>query len=100
MSEPKIVCPNCHTEIKPTESLAAALVAETRKLHEQQFAQKEADFAKREAALRQAQSELAKARKMINDEVAMIMESERASIIAAEDKKRRWSEIVRGWRKS
>ncbi|MGA2568430.1 MAG: hypothetical protein ABSF41_16570 [Pseudolabrys sp.] len=36
MSEPQIVCPNCHAEIKPTESLAAPLIAETRKRFEQQ----------------------------------------------------------------
>jgi hypothetical protein len=32
MIEPQIVCPNCHTEIKLTESLAAPLIAETRKV--------------------------------------------------------------------
>ena len=100
MSEAKIVCPNCHTEIKLTETLAAGLIAETRNRFEQQFAQMEADFAKREAALRQIQSEVTKARKAIKDEMAQNMEAERASIVADEEKKRRWSEIVRGWRKS
>ena len=99
MSVPKIICPHCHTEIKPTKSLPVGLVAETRKQVEQQFADTEADLTMREAALRQAHSDLAKAGETINDEVAGIMESERASIIAAEDKKRRRSEIVRGWRK-
>jgi hypothetical protein len=59
MSEPQITCPNCRTEIKLTESLAAPLIAETRKRFEQQLARKEADFAKREAGLRQTQDELA-----------------------------------------
>jgi hypothetical protein len=89
MSEPQIVCPNCHTEIKLTESLAAPLVAETRKRFEQQLAQKETDFAKREAALRQTQDELAKAREAINDEVAKRLRTERASIVEAEAKRAR-----------
>ena len=37
MSEPQITCPNCKTEIKLTESLAAPLIAETRKNLEQQL---------------------------------------------------------------
>ena len=89
MIEPQIVCPNCRTEIKLTESLAAPLVAETRKRFEQQLAQKEADFAKREAGLRQTQDELAKAREAINDEVAKRLKAERASIVEAEAKKAR-----------
>ncbi len=89
MSEPKIVCPNCRTEIKLTESLAAPLVAETRKRFEQQLAQKEADFAKREMGLRQAQDELAKAREAINDEVAKKLKTERATIAESEGKKAR-----------
>jgi hypothetical protein len=89
MSEPKIICPNCHTEIKLTESLAAPLIAETRKRFEQQLAQKEADFAKREASLRQTQDELAKAREAIDDEVAKKLKAERASVAEAEAKKAR-----------
>jgi hypothetical protein len=89
MSEPQIVCPNCRTEIKLTESLAAPLVAEIRKRFEQQLAQKEADFAKREAGLRQTQDELAKAREAINDEVAKKLKAERAAIAEAEAKKAR-----------
>ena len=89
MSEPQIICPNCHTEIKLTESLAAPLIAETRKRFEQQLAQKEADFAKREASLRQTQDELAKAREAIDDEVAKKLKAERASVAEAEAKKAR-----------
>lgn len=37
MTEPTITCPNCHTEIKLTESLAAPLIAATRKQFEQQL---------------------------------------------------------------
>ena len=89
MSEPTIVCPNCRTEIKLTESLAAPLIAETRKQFEQQLALREADFTKREADLRTSQDELAKARDAINDEVATRLKAERTAIVEAEAKKAR-----------
>lgn len=89
MIEPQIVCPNCHTEIKLTESLAAPLIAETRKRFEQQLAQNEADFVKREAGLRQSQAELAKAREDIDVEVSKKLKAERSSIVEAEAKKAR-----------
>jgi hypothetical protein len=89
MSEPQIVCPKCNTEIRLTESLAAPLIAETRKRFEQQLAQKEADFAKREAGLRQSQAELAKAREDIDVEVGKKLKAERSSIVEAEAKKAR-----------
>jgi hypothetical protein len=89
MIEPQIVCPNCHTEIKLTESLAAPLIAETRKRFEQQIAQKETDFAKREATLRQTQDELVKAREAINDDVAKKLKVERAAIVESEAEKAR-----------
>lgn len=89
MSEPQIVCPKCNTEIRLTESLAAPLIAETRKRFEQQLAQKDADFAKREAGLRQSQAELAKAREDIDVEVAKKLKAERSLIVEAEAKKAR-----------
>ena len=49
MNEPTIICPNCKTEIKLTESLAAPLIEATRQRYEQKIAQKEADVANREA---------------------------------------------------
>jgi len=89
MSEPQIVCPKCNTEIRLTESLAAPLIAETRRRFEQQLAQKEADFSKREAGLRQSQAELAKARDDIDVEVAKKLKAERSSIVETEAKKAR-----------
>jgi len=47
MTEPTIICPNCKTEIKLTESLAAPLIAATRQQFEQQLAQKDSDIDKR-----------------------------------------------------
>lgn len=48
MTEPTIICPNCKTEIRLTESLAAPLIAATRKQFEQQLSQKDEAVAKRE----------------------------------------------------
>ncbi len=56
MTEPQIICPNCATEIELTGSLAAPLIAETRKQFDAQLAQKEADFSRREIALRKTQA--------------------------------------------
>lgn len=89
MSDPQIVCPQCSTPIKLTESLAAPLIAQTRKQFEQQLATKELDFAHREAVLRQTQQDLAKAREAVDEEVAKKLKAERASIAEAEARKAR-----------
>jgi len=59
MPEPTIICPNGHTEIKLTESLAAPLIAATRAQFEQRLAQQAAEMAKRESALKSEQAALA-----------------------------------------
>jgi hypothetical protein len=51
MTEPTIIWPNCKTEIRLTESLAAPLIAATRKQFEQQPSQKDEEIAKRELEL-------------------------------------------------
>ena len=89
MSDPQIVCPKCSTPIKLTDSLAAPLIAKTRRQFEQQMAQKDADFAKREVSLRKSQKALAKARDAIDDEVAKRLQLERVSITESEKKKAR-----------
>jgi hypothetical protein len=89
MSDPQIVCPQCSTPIKLTESLAAPLIAQTRKQFEQQLASREVDFARRESALRQTQQDLAKAREAIDEELAKKLKAERASIAEAEARKAR-----------
>ena len=45
MTEPIIACPQCKTEIKLTESLAAPLIEATRREFEKQLAQKDSDIA-------------------------------------------------------
>ncbi len=47
MTEPTITCPNCKTEIKLTESLAAPLIESTRRDFEKRLALKDSDIAKK-----------------------------------------------------
>lgn len=89
MTEPTIVCPNCRTEIKLTESLAAPLLESTRKQYEQRIAQKESEIGTREAAIREQQAALAKAQESIDEQVANRLKSERAGVAATEAKKAR-----------
>ncbi|MBB4427606.1 hypothetical protein GGD66_006189 [Bradyrhizobium sp. CIR48] len=89
VTDPQIVCPSCRTEIKLTESLAAPLIAETRRKFDQQLAAKEADFGRREALLRQASEEIAKAREAVDEQVAAKLKAERSSIVETEAKRAR-----------
>jgi len=89
MNEPTIVCPNCKTQIKLTESLAAPLIQATREQYEQRLVQKEADVAKREAALREQQANIASAQESIDDEIAARLKAEREKVSIEEAKKAR-----------
>jgi hypothetical protein len=44
MTEPTIICPKCHEEIKLTESLAAPLIEATKQDFEQRLAQQKEAF--------------------------------------------------------
>lgn len=89
MTEPTIVCPNCKTEIKLTESLAAPLIEATRKRYEHQLEQKEADVAKREDAIRQQRESVERAKDAIDEEIAAKLATERQKIVAEEALKAR-----------
>src|SRR5580704_6080155 len=84
MTDPTLTCPTCRTEIKLTESLAAPLIADTRRRYETQLAQKEAEVAAREAAIRDQREQLASARQAIDAEVATRLDQERGKIAVAE----------------
>ncbi len=89
MTEPTITCPNCKTEIKLTESLAAPLIETTRKEYEKRLSQKDADIAKRETAMREKEEALSKAKEAIDEQVAEKVKLERAQIVTEEAKKAR-----------
>jgi len=91
MTEPTITCPNCKTEIRLTESLAAPLIAATRRQFEQQLAQKDDAIAKREQGVREREKQIAEAKHQLDeqvaDQVAAQLKEDRARIIAEESRK-------------
>jgi hypothetical protein len=82
MNEPVIKCPQCKTEIKLTESLAAPLIEATRQEYERQLAQKESDVAKREA-------EVLLQKQNVDALVATTLKAERTKIAEEEGRKAR-----------
>ena len=87
MTEPTIICPNCKTEIKLTESLAAPLIESIRREYDKRLAQKDTDIANRELSLREREQTLSKAKETVDDQVAEKLKQERANIVAEEAKK-------------
>lgn len=87
MAEPTVVCPQCKTEIKLTESLAAPLLDSIRRDYEQRLSQKDADMAKREAALSERAASVEKAKESIDQQVAQKLQQERLKIAAEEEQK-------------
>jgi hypothetical protein len=89
MNEPTIACPNCRTDIKLTESLAAPLIAQTRRQYEEKLAEREGEFARREAAIRAQQAEISRAQRSIAEDVAEKVAAEREKIVTEEGRKAR-----------
>jgi hypothetical protein len=87
MAEPTVVCPQCKTEIKLTESLAAPLLESIRRDYEQRLTQKDADMAKREKTLHEREAGLQKQKETMDEQVAQKMHQEQARIAAEEAKK-------------
>ncbi len=91
MTEPTIICPNCKTEIRLTESLAAPLIAATRQQYEQQLLQKDEEVAKREQSIREKEKQVIEAKRTLDeqvaDQVAAQLITERTRVIAEEAKK-------------
>ncbi len=91
MTEPTIICPNCKTEIKLTESLAAPLIKDTRRQFEKQLAQKDSYIAQREQAIREKEKQLAQTKSKLDEQVAVRVEEQlkedRARISTEEAKK-------------
>ncbi len=87
MTDPTFTCPNCKSEIKLTESLAAPLLESTRQQFQQQLAEKDRQVALREAAVRKQQEDVRTAQAAIDDQVAEKIKVERAAIAIEEAKK-------------
>ena len=91
MSDPTITCPQCHTEIRLNESLAAPLIAATRAQFEEQIKQKDAAVAAREQQLREQEQTLVAAKRAVEaevtDRVTAQLTQERARVVAEEANK-------------
>ncbi|MDP2751785.1 MAG: DUF2130 domain-containing protein [Rhodocyclaceae bacterium] len=98
MTEPTITCPNCKTDIRLTESLAAPLIAATQQRFKQLLAQKDADIAQREIGLRNKEKQIAETQRTLNEQVATQvadqLKSERAGLIAEESRKAKQAAAV------
>lgn len=84
MTEPTITCPSCQTRIPLTESLAAPLIAQTKRQFEAAAVQKDREIAAKEAAIREQASALEKARSSLEDIVAQKLAAERQRIAGEE----------------
>ena len=89
MPEPTVVCPQCKTEIKLTESLAAPLLESVRRDYEHRLTQKDTDIAKREKLVHEHEARLQKEKATLDEQVAAKLQHERAAIAAEEAKKAR-----------
>jgi hypothetical protein len=87
MAEPTVVFPQCKTEIKLTESLAAPLLESVRRDYAQRLTQKDAEVARHEKTLQEREATLQKAKESLDEEVAAKLQRERAGIAAEEAKK-------------
>jgi hypothetical protein len=89
MAEPTITCPNCKSEIKLTESLAAPLIEATRAEFRQQLAAKDAEVRQHETELAQQREALFKDRENLEVVLSERLASERERIAGEEAQKAR-----------
>lgn len=82
-----ITCPNCHTEIKLTDSLAAPLIAATKREYEQRLADKDAAIDKRQSEILRQQEAVKEAQANLDAVVAEKVKAERDIIAADEGRK-------------
>jgi exonuclease VII large subunit len=90
MAEPTVVCPQCKSEIKLTESLAAPLLESVRRDYEQRLSQKDADISKREKLLNERAESVEKAKQNLDQQVEQKLQLERVRIVAEEGQACSW----------
>ncbi len=84
MSEPTILCPQCRTEIKLTESLAAPLIEGARLELEERFAAQQTSLGEREKALQASEAAIRERQAALEQELAGRLKAERSAIAADE----------------
>src|SRR5690348_17019847 len=87
MADPMITCPKCRSDIPLTESLAAPLLAATRKKYEQALTDKNREIAERETSLREQQTALEREKAGVDQMVFEKTQAERARIAEEEQAK-------------
>lgn len=87
MTDSILHCPKCNEPIQLTESLAAPLVAATRRQFEARMAEKEQETAAREQAARAALEEAQRAKAAVADDVAARLAAGRQAIAEEEARK-------------
>jgi hypothetical protein len=87
--EPSIVCPNCRTEVKLTETLAAPLIEAVKLDSDRKLRLKDAEIAKRESAIREQQEAVQRALDTMEAQLAERLKGERQKIAEEESKKAR-----------
>jgi hypothetical protein len=89
--DPTINCPNCKSVIRLTESLAAPLIAATRRQYEEQLLQKDEEVATREQAVCEKEQQVADAKRQVNERIAeqvlTQLKTERTRVVAEEARK-------------
>lgn len=81
MTDPRISCPNCQSEIKLTESLAAPLLAQTRAAYERKLRDQQTAIDAREQELLKRQTDIAHAQANLEETVAERLNKERKALI-------------------
>lgn len=81
MTDPRISCPHCKTEIKLTESLAAPLLAKTQADFQKQLRELKGEQEVREQQLLERETKLAHAQANVDGLVAEKLQPERQSLI-------------------
>jgi hypothetical protein len=82
VQDPTITCPQCRSEIKLTESLAAPLIAATKQQYEQAIAKQRAESAQKEQALAEREAQLVRERESIDAAVEGKVKVERERVTA------------------
>lgn len=88
MTSATITCPHCRGAFElNTESIAAPLIAATRREFEEKLAQKDLALLEKQAALESEETALANRRAALDEEIAARLASERSKIAADEARK-------------
>lgn len=93
VTDPVIICPHCHNEIKLTESLAAPLLDSLKKDFERRMEAKDKDISERERAILDKADELSMKEKTMDEKILHMvserLEAEKKLLVEAESERAR-----------